>query len=74
MLTTILLAIFGRQDQLRAISLFAFGGLLIGFLHMFVEVQGKYHYSIVTIFPVISSLFLAYLGEVRRISLAIIKK
>lgn len=70
----ILLVIYGTQERLRAISLFAFSGLLIGFLHMFVEVQGKYHYSIITIFPIVGSIFLAYLDEIRLSLLALIKK
>lgn len=70
----VLLIKYGTRGQLRAISLFACGGLLIGFLHMFVEVQGKYHYSIITIFPIVGSIFLAYVDEIRMSLLGAVKR
>ncbi len=68
------LAFYGNTHQLGAISLYAFGAFFIGLLHTLVEVQGKYHYSIITIFPITASIFLSYLDNIRLNFWSLVKK
>lgn len=64
-------AAFGDRGARQSIAIYGAAALALGGLHMFVEIQSKYHYSIITIFPIIAFGWVRYLGEFREYILGV---
>jgi 4-amino-4-deoxy-L-arabinose transferase-like glycosyltransferase len=61
----VFLAKFGSKPARQSVAIYGAAALALGGLHMFVEIQSKYHYSIMTLFPIIAFGWLKYLDEFR---------
>jgi len=56
----------GREEDKHLVGMIAVCTIAFGVMHGFVEVQPKYHYSILSAFPIVAFGCLRYSGDVYR--------